>query len=116
MKTEITSPENWVNVIVRELGDALAGKGYDVQLVLTLIVKQIQQDALASESKIAEAEKRGYNQGIEDATRVCCHFSIKETPIHPDIKISEMNETAKVVYHTTCQQVSIEVEALRKPL
>jgi hypothetical protein len=36
-------------------------------------------------------------------------FSIDKHDIHPDIKWDDMTESAKMINHTTCQQVSMQI-------
>ena len=36
-------------------------------------------------------------------------FSLNKHDIHPDIKWDDMNETAKMVNHATCQQVAAKI-------
>ncbi len=87
------------------------------------ILRQKIQDILdcsASLQMFKEIEKEiqlygidKWKQGMSDAAEVASLFSIQKKPIHPDISFDELNESAKMIYHTTCQHVSEEILTAR---
>ena len=58
-----------------------------------------------------EESQRTYADGIRDAARIASHFTAgPNARIHPDISWEQMNETAKMIAHTTAQQISWAIE------
>lgn len=53
---------------------------------------------------------------IREAARIASHFSLKpDRSIHPDITWDQMSEQAKLITHTTAQQIAGEIlELLEK--
>lgn len=50
-----------------------------------------------------------YIAGMRHAADLASMFSIENRAIHPDIEAKDMGEAAKIVYHTTCQQVAYHI-------
>ena len=46
---------------------------------------------------------------IQKCSLIASMFSINKNDIHPDIKWVNMTESAKMVNHTTCQQVAEKI-------
>lgn len=67
------------------------------------------------ESQIEAAKVEGFNEGVARAANAAAYFSVKpEASIHPDIPWNRMNENAKIVAHTTAQQISWEISTLKR--
>lgn len=47
---------------------------------------------------------------IRECALKAAMFSINKNDIHPDIKWDDMSDSAKIVNHTTCQMVAIEIK------
>lgn len=49
---------------------------------------------------------------IEECAKIAALYIINGNSIHPDIPADQMNETAKMVAHTTCQHIAEAISAL----
>ena len=47
---------------------------------------------------------------VRECALTAAMFSINKNDIHPDIKWVDMTESAKLVNHTTCQQVAEKIK------
>lgn len=53
----------------------------------------------------------GLTEALKESWKIASRFSVRPNArCHPDISYSQMNETAKVVMHTTAQQISWEIK------
>lgn len=68
-------------------------------------------ERLKAELATARAEERA--KALEEAAMVASLFSVKpDRNIHPDVPWDAMGETAKMVTHTTAQQIAWEIREL----
>lgn len=65
------------------------------------------------DEKPSELEYMCYQMGLEAAANAASMFSANHSPIHPDIAWNNMNDSAKMVMHTTCQQVAAKIRRLK---
>lgn len=71
-------------------------------------------DQVASE--IEKAREEGRLQALKEARKIAYLFSVKnDRSIHPDIPWDQMSELAKMVAHTTAQQIAMEIDRLINP-
>lgn len=105
-------------VPVRDWAETLA----EADAALEAYSEPIREEQLSDEQAVLN---KTYGDGIKDAARIASLFSVKPgASIHPDIPWEKMNETAKMIAHTTAQQISwailesaptVPVEDLPKP-
>jgi len=58
------------------------------------------------QTDILEALQQADREAVERCARKAEMFSVKKTPIHPDMSIDQMNDGAKIAYHSTAQQIA----------
>jgi hypothetical protein len=101
-------PERWSNGVFADYYYA-----YEADALFESL--EAERDRLLVE--LATAKLEGFNEGIAKAAHTASYFSVKPgASIHPDIPWERMNENAKMIAHTTAQQISWAISELKAAL
>lgn len=79
------------------------------------VIQALEQEISDLMASNKEAIRDAVAAEREACAKVAAMYSINREPIHPDIPVEQMNETAKLVYHTTCQHVAAAIRARSAP-
>jgi hypothetical protein len=46
---------------------------------------------------------------VRECVQTAAMFSIENKPFHPDVEPKSMSDSNRIVYHSTCQSVALEI-------